>query len=135
MEDIKRIENAGVLYALIFRRDLSVKNGVRFPAGGDAGLQIGFFERETGYQSEPHRHQPRNISLEHIAEFLSIEKGKVTVTIYDEEWTSIAEETVQSGQCIVFLQGGHAITMLEPTRIMEVKQGPYMENDKIFQNT
>ena len=77
---------------------------------------------------------PRSINLPHIAEFLSIEDGKVAVTIYDEEWEIVGEQTVEKGQCIVFLRGGHALRMLEPTRILEVKQGPYLGNDKILHN-
>jgi hypothetical protein len=134
MQDVQHIENGGVTYALIFGRNLPVTNDVRFPTCEEDSLQVGFFERDTGYVSLPHRHAPRSINLKHIAEFLSIEKGEVAVTVFDESWNVVGEQIVGEGHCIVFLRGGHSIKIRKPTRILEVKQGPYGGNDKILRD-
>ncbi|MDD5751781.1 MAG: hypothetical protein PHS73_04665 [Candidatus Peribacteraceae bacterium] len=132
MNDVIRIEKDGIPYALIFPQTLPVRDGVRFVTQKEDGLQAGFFERPEGHEVPPHRHKSRTVELEHIAEFLRIERGKVRVTVLDEEWNIIGEHTVEQGWCALFLRGGHALRMLTPTRIMEIKQGPYVGNDKIF---
>lgn len=132
MGDIERIEHDGIIYAIVFRRDIPVSGGVRFLTNDTDGLQVGLFEREGGYVSAPHRHVPRHITLEHPGEFLSIERGTIRATIFDDGWQTIAERTVCAGECIGFLRGGHAITVIESARILEVKQGPYQSEDKIF---
>lgn len=132
MEDIRRIEQSGITYAIIFRKDIEVENSMRFPTSNENALQVGFFERPAGYASPPHRHIPRTLTIEHPAEFLSIEQGKVAVTVFDEEWQTVGEREISAGECIVFLRGGHSLTVLEPARILEVKQGPYIPHDKIF---
>ena len=136
MEQVVHIAKNGVDYALVFPRTLPTENGLRFPTHDNDGLQVGFFERDKGYEVPPHRHLPRKIDLEHIAEFIAIEKGRVAITVYDEEWNVVGEQEVKTGECIIFLRGGHALQMLEPTRIMEVKQGPYpgKSNDKILKD-
>lgn len=132
MDDIQHIEREGITYALVFRRNIAVSDEVRFASRNEDPLQVGFFERSKGYASAPHRHLPRNIHLEHPAEFLSIERGKVSIAIYDEAWKTVEECELTMGECILFLHGGHAITILEDARIMEVKQGPFMQQDKVF---
>lgn len=136
MADIRRIEKNGIPYALVYPRSLAVENGMRFATSDGDALQTGFFERPEGFEVPAHRHLPRKIELEHIAEFISVESGRVLATVLDEEWNEVAQLEVGAGECIVFLRGGHALTMLEPTRIMEVKQGPYpgKANDKILRD-
>lgn len=130
MNGVERIEKNGIPYALIFRRDLPLDGEIGFATQDGDGLQVGFFERKAGYEVPPHRHLPRKVDLEHIAEFISVESGSMGVKVFDEAWNVIGETTIKAGGCVIFLRGGHAITMLEPTRIMEVKQGPYPGKDK-----
>ncbi len=128
--DVLRIEKDGVTYALIFRRGLPVED-VRFVTDQTDGLQVGFFERKSGHAVPAHLHKPRTVDLPHIAEFLSIEKGEVRITVFDEKGKEIGEQSAHEGQCILFLRGGHALTVIKDARIMEVKQGPYQPEDKI----
>lgn len=132
MDNIQRIGRKGITYALVFRRDITVPKDVLFVTGEADGLQVGFFERSSGYATAPHRHKSRVITLEHPAEYLCIERGKIAVTVFDEEWKTVEERILTAGDCIVFLHGGHAISILEDARIMEVKQGPFMQQDKVF---
>ncbi|MBU0766678.1 hypothetical protein KKF55_02755 [Patescibacteria group bacterium] len=132
MSAVQRIEHNGEIYALIFKQDVDTENGVKFVTEDCDSLQVGFFERDAEYEVKPHRHKSRNLDLKNIGELIILENGKLLVTIFNDEWEKVAEQTVEEGQCLIFLKGGHSIKMLEPSRIMEVKQGPYQENDKIF---
>jgi oxalate decarboxylase/phosphoglucose isomerase-like protein (cupin superfamily) len=82
-------------------------------------------ERPQGYEVKAHQHPPQDRYLTTTSECLFIEKGKVKITVFDEEWKELAIETMQTGDFLIFFRGGHALTMLEPTRMIEVKQGPY----------
>ncbi|MCF7844862.1 MAG: hypothetical protein K9M03_03485 [Kiritimatiellales bacterium] len=132
MSTVKRIEHNGETYALIFNRNEGTQNGVKFVTENSDSMQVGFFERDEGYEVKPHRHKPRNLELKNIGELIILEKGKILVSVYDDEWQKVSEEILSEGQCVIFLKGGHSIKIIEPAHIMEVKQGPYQENDKIF---
>ena len=136
MQEVVHINKNGVTYALLFPRSLTVQNGIQFVTKDEDPLQVGIFERNTDYEVPPHRHLPRTFDLPHIAEFLSIESGTVRMKVFDEYWGIVDERTVVAGNCIVFLRGGHALSILEPARIMEVKQGPYpgKEMDKVLRD-
>lgn len=126
----------GKVYAKVFRADGDVEDGMHFLTDDAAPLQVGIFEREEGYHVIPHKHNPRDLQLPYPGEFIFVQKGKLKFEVFDEEWNTVDEAIVESGDCIVIMRGGHAMTMLEPTRMLEVKQGPYpgRENDKTFRD-
>ncbi len=136
MSSIRTIEKDGEIYAKIFSSDIETENGMKFVTEDEDPLQVGVFERESGYEVVPHRHVSRNLSLSDVGEFLLIQKGEVTVTVFDEDWGEIESVTVGTGGCIVFLRGGHGLTMNKNARILEVKQGPYPGRDaeKVFRD-
>ncbi len=124
METVKRITADGVVYALFVHGRPAVE-GVRFLGEHADDMQVGVMERPTGHQVKPHTHPSVDRRLTSTCEFLFIETGKVQVQVFDDAWTQIADETFQTGDFLIFYRGGHALTMLEPTRMIEVKQGPY----------
>jgi len=126
----------GMVYAKIFHADIACPNVLSVTEDNDP-LQVILFSREAGYEVKAHSHLPRSIDLQHVGEFLWIQEGKVEVTVYDEEWNALGKAIAQGGDCIVFIRGGHELKMLEKTRILEVKQGPYpgKEKDKVFRDS
>ena len=137
MEDVIPIIKDGKTYALFFRKDIRTEDGVRFPTPRDASLQVGVFDRDEGYIVKPHRHPERDLKITQTAEFLYVASGKAEVSIFDDAWNEIAKETVSQGDFVLLLLGGHSLRMLEQTRLVEVKQGPYPgEADaKVFRDT
>jgi hypothetical protein len=54
------------------------------------------------------------------------------VDFYDNEQNYIKSTILYSGDVILLADGGHGFKMLEPSEIIEVKQGPYSEEiDKV----
>jgi hypothetical protein len=45
--------------------------------------------------------------------------------VFDEEWKELATEELSTGDFLIFFKGGHSVEMLEKSRLIEVKQGPY----------
>lgn len=135
MKEPRVIGKGDVIYAKVFHADIACPDVLGVTEDSDP-LQVILFSRDAGYEVKAHRHLPRKIDLAHVGEFLWIQEGKVTATVFDEEWNVLGEITAEGGDCIVFMRGGHELKMLEKTRILEVKQGPYpgKEKDKVFRN-
>ena len=53
------------------------------------------------------------------------EKGKVKIDLYNEKLKRIKTVVITQGDTILLANGAHAIEILEDSRIIEVKQGPY----------
>jgi mannose-6-phosphate isomerase-like protein (cupin superfamily) len=65
-------------------------------------------------------------------EVLFIKSGKVRVDFYSNEQVYLESRILNQGDVILLSDGGHGFKMLEPSEIIEVKQGPYCgEQDKV----
>ncbi|MBI1813299.1 hypothetical protein HY285_03825 [Candidatus Peregrinibacteria bacterium] len=134
MEELQSIAKGSVVYALFFPADLLVKD-VQFLTQSSDDFQVGLMERPKDYEVKAHQHPPVERKLTSTSEFLYIEKGKVEVTVFDEEWKELGRSILESRCFLLFLRGGHALKMLEPTRMIEVKQGPYEGEGKVFRSS
>jgi len=124
MDEITIVEKDGRVYAKFFSRNLEA-DGVRFLTEPTAPLQLGLIEYPAGKGSGAHRHSDGPYDVRSFSEFLYIEKGRVVVKIYDDDWNVIHEQEVGAGDFLLFLDGGHSVEAVENCRILEVKQGPY----------
>jgi hypothetical protein len=133
MADVRPVRVGDDLYALFFSKNLST-DSVRFLTDPECSLQVGLMQRPTGHVVQPHMHPPRESVIRTTAEFLYIEQGKVKATVYDDSWNMLDEQVLTGGDFLLFLKGGHGIEVLEPTRMIEVKQGPFVGDDgaKVF---
>ena len=121
------IEKNGKTYAIIVYSDTPVDN-VKFFTSEEHTLQVGVHNKEKNSTIQPHIHKDVLRTIKDTEEFLHIDKGKLLVEIFDETKKKIAEKILQEGDSILFIQGGHGFKMLEDTKIIEVKQGPYLGN-------
>ncbi len=124
MSPVTPVIKNGVTYALFVCGRPEVKDSQFFTQNADE-FQVGVFERPAGYEVKAHQHPGRHSAITRTTEFLYVEKGKSEVTVFDEEWNELHRHVVAAGDFLVFLRGGHHLVMLEPTRLVEVKQGPY----------
>lgn len=137
MNNLETIEVNGSTYAYFFQKDIEIPNAAQFITQAEDPMQVGIFEREKGYQVPAHRHISRTVELQSVGEFLLIQSGSAVVEVFNDAWEVLCTKTVTAGDCVIFLRGGHAVKTLEPTRILEVKQGPYLstEKEKTFRPT
>jgi hypothetical protein len=57
---------------------------------------------------------------------LFIRSGRVRLDLYAPESREYLESRVlEAGDAVLLAQGGHGLTMLEESELIEVKQGPY----------
>jgi len=78
-----------------------------------------------GHVIQPHVHKTVMREVYNTQEVLFVRKGKVKVTFYDEGQREVGARTVEAGDVLMLIRGGHGFEMIEPTQMFEVKQGPY----------
>jgi len=131
IEEIR--DRAGNIIAIIVRKDFE-KKGINFISEEDFSLQLGVNVYSKGDIIKAHMHKKRNITINIIQEVVHIEKGRVRVDLYDLNAEKIRTVELSVGDTILFVIGGHGFEILEDTKIIEVKQGPYLgkKEDKIY---
>lgn len=128
---IERIVHAGRELALILRHSFR-GDGIQFLTGDDAPLQLGYMSRPAGYVIAPHVHRPVPRQVSFTQEVLLLRSGRVRVDFYDDDQCFLQSAELRAGDVVLLALGGHGFEMLEPSELIEVKQGPYVgEQDKI----
>ena len=127
MEEI--ISDDGRLITIIVKKDFE-KEGVHFVSKEDYPLQLGISSYTKGDKIKPHFHIEKEIRINKIQEVVHIESGRVIVNLYDLNGKKFKTVELSVGDTIFFVDGGHGFEMLENTKIIEVKQGPYFGKDK-----
>lgn len=121
----KIIKQKGKIIAIVFKKTLRAK-GVRFLTPDDYTLQLGLLEHPKGKILNDHQHNPRvKYWVNTTQEFLYLEKGKVKVKFFDDNWGLVEEEILRAGDFLLHISGGHGFEVLEKCRMIEIKQGPY----------
>ena len=134
---IERINHGAREMALIIRRSFR-REGIEFFTPGTYSQQIGYMNRPAGYVIAPHFHKPLKRELQFTDEVqftnevLFVKSGRVRVDFYSEAQDYLESVVLDAGDVILLSSGGHGFKMLEPTEMIEVKQGPYGgEMDKV----
>ena len=125
MEAIDEIKHNGILLAIIVRKNFN-KGGINFISKENFPLQVGINFYKKGEEIKPHFHPKRKIEIKDIQEFVMVEKGKMTVTIYTESGKKVRTTELVGGDMIFLIEGGHGFKIDADTKLSEVKQGPYM---------
>jgi mannose-6-phosphate isomerase-like protein (cupin superfamily) len=121
---IETIVHKNLLLALILSKKYHA-DGIRFFTPSDFSQQLGYMNRPSGYVIPPHVHNPVPREVQYTKEVLFIKSGRVRVDFYDEDQSYLESRILETGDVILLAFGGHGFEMLEPTEMIEVKQGPY----------
>lgn len=121
----KTIKYKGKILAHIFEHSLKA-DGVKFLTPHDYSLQLGVIEHPKGHQITDHGHNPDiKYKVDTTQEFLYIEKGKVLMKLYNDDFKLVKEVVLERGDFTLFVSGAHGFEILKKCRMIEVKQGPY----------
>lgn len=123
---IEKVGRGGKLFAIILRSGFE-KEGVNFFTPEDNPLQLGLLKHKRGTKIKPHIHK-------NAQEVLHMQRGKMEVFFYSENGKKIKNVILNAGDTILLLSGGHGFNIQEDSKIVEVKQGPYLgvERDKEY---
>ncbi len=121
---VEHLRHGDQTVAVIVRREFR-KDGIEFFTPGSFSQQIGYMNRPKGYVIAPHVHTPVRREVQYTNEVLFIKSGRLRVDFYTDQQVYLQSTVLEVGDVILLAQGGHGFEMLEPTEIVEVKQGPY----------
>lgn len=115
--------------AIILRASF-VAEGIQFITPDSFSQQLGYMNRPQGYVIPPHDHKPVPRIIEWTQEVLFIRSGRVRLDLYAPCPREYLESRILlPGDVVLLAHGGHGLLMLEPSEIVEVKQGPYAGTD------
>ena len=121
---VKYIKNKDVLIAIILSSNFE-SDTINFFTPIHFSQQLGYMKRPKKYIIPPHVHKPVSREVHFTKEVLFIKSGKVRVDFYDDYQDYLESRILKQGDVILLAYGGHGFEMLEPSEIIEVKQGPY----------
>jgi hypothetical protein len=110
--------------AVILRNSFKTE-GIEFFTPSDFSQQLGYMNRPVGYVIPPHVHNAVVRKVQYTKEVLFIKSGKVRADFYDDDQNYLESHILYQGDVILLAFGGHGFEMLEPSEMIEVKQGPY----------
>jgi hypothetical protein len=126
---IQYIKKTDQVYAIVVRASLPPE-GFNFVSRNDDSLQLGVNHYKKGGRVNPHMHLPIERLLINTLEVLHIDQGAVSLELFDEGKQRFYATELRAGDTVVLIRGGHALSILDDTRIVEVKQGPYLGPEK-----
>lgn len=132
-ETFFHVHHLGKLVASVLRAEHPIDN-LAFITDEQQPLQVGVHDKPAGIQLKPHIHLSNTKVISEIQEVLYIISGRVLCTLYTIDGQVIERIELKTGDSIFLASMGHGFEFLEPTRIFEVKQGPYpgTEHAKIY---
>lgn len=127
---IEIIEKNKEILAVVYRKEAKEEKELEFVTPDSFSLQAGVHNRKKGSIIKPHKHIPfNNIQVLPTQEFFYIEKGSVSVDVYDNEDNFYKKVNLNKGDFIV-LNAPHSIEFIKKTKFIEIKQGPYRGKTK-----
>jgi hypothetical protein len=121
---IEKVFFENELISLIIRSTFN-KEGIEFFTSDSSFQQVGYMNRDAGYEIEPHVHNIVERVVNRTQEVLYIKSGKVRIDYYNDNRVYLESKIVNGGDVILLASGGHGFYMIEKSEIIEVKQGPY----------
>jgi hypothetical protein len=113
-------------------RGRATSDSTRFLTPRDLNLQLGMISYRRGGSVKPHQHLPVERTKHGTMEAVFVREGLCDVDIYDDARVRVATRTLEPGDLVLLVSGGHGFRMHEDTVLLEVKEGPYIEGgDKV----
>ncbi len=121
---IQQIKHNNRLLAIIIPKEYK-DEGIQFFTPPDFSQQLAYMNRPKNHKIVSHVHNEVKREVLLTQEVLFIRKGKMKVDFFDNNRKYLESIILKTGDVILLASGGHGFTMLEPTEMIEVKQGPY----------
>ena len=126
----ERISYKGTIIAIVIKATFK-KDGIEFFTPDEFSQQLGYMHRPRGYKVTAHTHKRVEQTSMLTHEVIYVKSGKICVVLYDNDNSLVDERILTTGDIILLASGGHSIEWLEDSELVEIKQGPYSDDDKI----
>ena len=134
MEGVEIIRKGDVDYAIIVRRSAKSDSKYNFICPDHFPFQLGVSFYKSGDVVRDHEHLPRSVQVTMFQELVLIAEGGATMRLFDKERKPMGVWSLAAGDLVLLINGAHGFDLVENTKIVEVKQGPFDPNvgDKVF---
>lgn len=129
MDNVEEIKIGDILCAIVLRKEFH-DPGANFFTPDEFSQQLGMLIHDKGKRVERHRHKLIKREIFRTQEVLVLIEGKIRVDLFTDEAKKIKTLDLNAGDTILLASGGHSVEILEPSKIVEVKQGPYSGLDE-----
>jgi hypothetical protein len=129
---IENIEYNGKMIAIIIYKNYH-NEGTSFITNKESILQLGYMSHPMGYRIKPHVHNPVHRHTIGTQEVLFVKGGVIRIDFYSYDKVYLESRKLSAGDAVLMAGGGHGITVLETATMIEVKNGPYIEDKERFQ--
>jgi len=117
----------------IIVRDGFWREGANFFTSPNSAFQVGMIIYPKEHKIKPHKHRDLKVVREEpTQEVLYVKKGRVEVHFYAKGTELFCKKIIKTGDLLILLTGAHGFRFLEESYLVEVKEGPYSEKNKIY---
>ncbi|GAC1356944.1 MAG: hypothetical protein NVSMB42_15900 [Herpetosiphon sp.] len=127
---IEQITHDGQLLAILIPHNFS-ELGLHFVTPGDLPQQLAYHHYLPGKVINPHENCGSPRMVEKLTEVIMIKKGVLRVDLYSSQQEYVESRLLQAGDVILLVGGGHGYEGLEEVELIEVKQGPYRDDNEV----
>lgn len=112
--------------ALVLRANFQVA-GLDFLTPDESNLQLGVMSRPKSEYIHAHVHEHLERQITGTQEVLYLQTGKVRIDLFTRDHEYVSSIELNPGDFVLLSEGGHGIEVLEESRLVEIKQGPFAE--------
>jgi hypothetical protein len=124
--NVKEVKNGNEVLARLVRAE-DWNEGLGFYSNDEEVIQVGTWHYDNGKQLMKHIHNEVDRTITRTNEVLYVVSGKVKAFIYDLEENPVEELMVNEGDTLILLDCGHGYEiMADDTKVIEIKNGPYL---------
>ena len=128
-KNIKNEIHNDELYSSIF--DLNnISEGLDFLTNDDSFVQVGTWKYEKGKILDAHYHNTFERKSYITQEVVLVLEGTIICNLYTTDGEFIASEEIKQNQLIIQFQGVHEYEIMDNSKVLEIKNGPYFGPDK-----
>jgi len=125
------VDKDGELLALILRSGEQDASKY-FATKDEQEFQVASFNLDEDEEILRHTHPKQERLINSTSEVIIVIEGSLEVEIFDNNLTLCEKQEIGPGDVLALFGGGHGLKMLSKCKFVEVKQGPYLEDeDKI----
>ncbi len=125
-EKMKEFKKNGIVLARHIAKS-DINDGLSFFSNDNEFIQVGTWNYNKGKQLMRHYHNEVERKISRTYEVLYIISGSIKANIYDLDNKFEGHMVVENGDILILLESGHGYEVLEEnTKVLEVKNGPYL---------
>lgn len=121
------IKDANDVIVCVVLRSHEITKERNFITQESEEMQFASFNFSKGNSIKRHIHNLINRNIITTSEAIVVLEGKIEVKIYDNSLNFLNKVELHEKDSILMLSGGHEINILEDSKFIEFKQGPYDE--------